>query len=535
MLSVFLQERVIYLGHLIRTWTKQTGNLDLINVAVARKKVIKALLVPLAAHMTAVAGWSCSAISQGAMHDNEGPLASFLKGTAFSRAADYRALGQILKTIHSPYVWTRIARFVLLHPTPNTVNDRYILQRDLYEAKIFRAMDVMTGVPHVIKVQDLDTAGEMLDEYLATQMASCTGTGLFPRLVDTGSVLPLNGESPLFAMVLEQCHADLQSRLHKQNTVVPWEMVRELLVDLLQGLSVLHSDIGLVHGDVKLDNIMRTSRGTACLIDFGLTVPIGAVVPGRHLYTKGYKAPEIARAGRTCVVAVPSMDIFALGVTMILHLFPAFYEIFPGISARLYARGFKQIELALTLVEQFYGSFFSHLLRRMVSADPTMRPTAAELLAQPILRAGPTPTPVMAVDPTGRTAVPYTRYRYCAGCWEVARPFMSLPRELRVLVEAVAQWDRGAFADIPGFLQSDYVLPYTTMLLQRTGTPAQLLAAFRPAPESESDESESLDAGSDEAGDEAGNEDLEEGEPMDEDSPVDAPELTEHVDEDGVV
>lgn len=88
---------------------------------------------------------------------------------------------------------------------------------------------------------------------------------------------------------------------------------------VLEALEYLHGK-GLVHQDVKPDNVLRGPRGECTLFDFGLAltredVLIGrtGVGPGRIAGTGSYRAPE--QADPKGVVGTAA-DIYAFGITL---------------------------------------------------------------------------------------------------------------------------------------------------------------------------------------------------------------------------
>jgi hypothetical protein len=92
--------------------------------------------------------------------------------------------------------------------------------------------------------------------------------------------------------------------------------IHQLLDDLLPILKFIH-DRGVIHRDIKPDNIMRRQNGELVLIDFGMSKHLNSTVLSRGTTggTMGYAPPEQIQAG----VAYPASDIYALGATCI-HL-----------------------------------------------------------------------------------------------------------------------------------------------------------------------------------------------------------------------
>jgi eukaryotic-like serine/threonine-protein kinase len=102
----------------------------------------------------------------------------------------------------------------------------------------------------------------------------------------------------------------------EENGVYSEEKIRKLLDDILPILKFVH-DRGVIHRDIKPDNIMRRANGELVLIDFGMSKHLNSTVLSRGTTggTMGYAPPEQIRAG----VAYPASDIYALGATCI-HL-----------------------------------------------------------------------------------------------------------------------------------------------------------------------------------------------------------------------
>lgn len=112
-------------------------------------------------------------------------------------------------------------------------------------------------------------------------------------------------------MVMEYVDGqDLRSLLDEEGPLDP-ETVMEVLDAVGNGLSHMHEN-GLVHLDVKPQNIIRQPDGTLKLIDFGLAQQAGGpqdMIGGTAFGTVAYLAPEQA-SGETVTAAT---DVYALG------------------------------------------------------------------------------------------------------------------------------------------------------------------------------------------------------------------------------
>ena len=97
------------------------------------------------------------------------------------------------------------------------------------------------------------------------------------------------------------------------NGVLEGILVRRLVLDLLLALSACHA-AGVVHNDIKPDNILFSDTFELRLIDFGIAAavspPNDRLRPGVPPGTVGYMAPEILEGAAPSVAS----DVFAVGV-----------------------------------------------------------------------------------------------------------------------------------------------------------------------------------------------------------------------------
>ena len=164
-------------------------------------------------------------------------------------------------------------------------------------------------------------------------------------------------------------------------TVYTEAEARVLVHLLLSTLDHLHTR-GVVHRDIKPENILMTDADSDThikLIDFGFAKHVVDLKGDRTLCgTPDYIAPEILK--REPYGAV--VDVWSCGVIVYILLggYPPFYD---DTKKGLY-RKIMQGEYAFD--EAFWGPVSDSakdLVRRMLTVDPTQRPSARELLRHP--------------------------------------------------------------------------------------------------------------------------------------------------------
>ena len=125
---------------------------------------------------------------------------------------------------------------------------------------------------------------------------------------------------------------------------------------------------GIVHADLKPENIVLARDGRVRVVDFGVAKLVGDA-PHAASGTPAYMAPERWRG----VPPTGAIDVWALGVT--LHELIAGRR--PIAEAVLHHLAFGSAAVELTDLPE---AQWAHLVRDCLALDPEARPTAAELV-----------------------------------------------------------------------------------------------------------------------------------------------------------
>lgn len=142
-------------------------------------------------------------------------------------------------------------------------------------------------------------AGDMPSGQSST-LLTMLGYGLVDGLVPC-LLLPLARRS-LSDEIKQQGPVGLRSALLRL-----WEVVR--------GVEALHA-AGLLHGDIKSENVLRMRDGRLRVADFGLTAPLEWGKAWGVRGTPGYAAPELAGGGDADGYTA-AVDIWAAGVVLV--------------------------------------------------------------------------------------------------------------------------------------------------------------------------------------------------------------------------
>jgi eukaryotic-like serine/threonine-protein kinase len=211
-----------------------------------------------------------------------------------------------------------------------------------------------------------------LDPQQITREAKAASALNHPGIVTIYEVIPF-GHTP--AMVMELVHG----KPLREACGRPLPMTDGLTIGfhIAEALAAAHEH-GVVHGDIKPENIVLRPDHYVKLLDFGLArrittegIALG-MSPG--LGTLRYMSPEQARSE----TLTPASDIFSFGLVL-YELFTGRHA-FPAVSALETARGILQNEPdPLLSLNPHVPARLASLVHAMLSKEPSARPVAKEV------------------------------------------------------------------------------------------------------------------------------------------------------------
>lgn len=214
----------------------------------------------------------------------------------------------------------------------------YQLERVLGEggfAWVFAGRDA-DGTPVAVKLLKPRYAGDPQFETRFRNEAELAAKLRHPRIIPIRAVARA-GDEVYFAM--ELCPDSLGARIEREGPLPEAEIAR-IARQVAEGLQFAHGE-GVIHRDLKPDNILLRADGSAVITDFGIARTLSGYVASTGVNmtigTPQYLSPEQAQ-GRTLD---QRLDFYALGVTL-----------FKAATGELPFRSSDWFELARLHVEQ---------------------------------------------------------------------------------------------------------------------------------------------------------------------------------------
>ena len=192
------------------------------------------------------------------------------------------------------------------------LDGRYLVQAKIASggtSTVYRGLDVRLDRPVALKVMDSRYAGD--DQFLtrfqleARTVARLKNPGLV-AVYDQG----LDGRHPF--LVMELIEGGTLRELLAERGPMPPHAVVAVLRPVLGGLAAAHR-AGLVHRDVKPENVLISDDGDVKIADFGLVRAVaaaGITSANVILGTAAYLSPEQVREGN----ASPQSDVYSTGI-----------------------------------------------------------------------------------------------------------------------------------------------------------------------------------------------------------------------------
>jgi serine/threonine-protein kinase len=180
---------------------------------------------------------------------------------------------------------------------------------------------------------------------------------------------------------MELIHGRTLENMVRKDGPLPLREAAAIGADIARALSTVHA-AGVLHCDVKAQNVVREATGRVVLMDFGA----GRIAPEYRdadevsdvAGTPRYMAPELFTSGST---ATKATDIYSFGV-LLYFLVSGRFPIEGRTLGELKSAHESGAIVPLKSVRKGLPSAFTELVTRMIDHDPARRPATANLIQQ---------------------------------------------------------------------------------------------------------------------------------------------------------
>ena len=232
-------------------------------------------------------------------------------------------------------------------------------------------LDRTVAVKRLLPTAGLDEAAAHEATQRAMREARITARLHHPHAVTVHDVVEHAGQPCLIMEYLPS--RGLSAVLAERAPLAPVDAAR-IGRQVAEALATAHA-AGIVHRDVKPDNVLVTAEGSAKITDFGISRTVGdgrLTGPGIVVGTPAYLAPEVAGG----VTADFASDVFSLGAML--------YEAVQGAPPFGYDEGENTIALLIRVAKAEIpppdrAGPLTALLMGMLDREPTRRPAMADV------------------------------------------------------------------------------------------------------------------------------------------------------------
>lgn len=200
------------------------------------------------------------------------------------------------------------------------IGGRYEVLRGIGEggmSKVYLAHDIILDRDVAIKVLNYDFANEQ-DLKKRFQREALSATSLtHPHIVN---IFDVGEDEELHYLVMEYIDGQTLKKYIQTNGPLQTHEAVNIMKQLVSAIANAHHN-GIVHRDIKPQNILMDAEGNVKITDFGIAMALSATAHTKTnsiIGTVHYLSPEQARGG----MATKKSDIYSLGIV--------FYELLTG-------------------------------------------------------------------------------------------------------------------------------------------------------------------------------------------------------------
>jgi beta-lactam-binding protein with PASTA domain/tRNA A-37 threonylcarbamoyl transferase component Bud32 len=178
-------------------------------------------------------------------------------------------------------------------------------------AQVYKARDNVLGRIVAVKLLREQYTGDSQFVVRFKREAQAAANLAHPNIVN---VYDVGQDGDLYYIVMEYIAGASLKEVITSSGPFPANKATSIAIQILAGIEYAHRN-GLIHRDIKPQNVLIGPDGTVKVTDFGIAKSVsdlGLTEAGLALGTAHYFSPEQAKGERV----VPASDIYALGVTL---------------------------------------------------------------------------------------------------------------------------------------------------------------------------------------------------------------------------
>ncbi|XP_072018352.1 uncharacterized protein [Amphiura filiformis] len=272
-------------------------------------------------------------------------------------------------------------------------------------AKVKEAIHSVIGEKVAIKVVDKKSIKD--DVYLRKNMrreAAILQTLHHPHIVRLYEVMETDNN---FYMVLELCTGGpLLDKICSEGKLTE-ETTKRFVRQMLSAIDHMHQ-AGVLHRDLKVENLLLDGTGNLKLIDFGLSNFLGSIsrngriradMQATQCGSPAYAAPEIIANKRYGA----KVDVWSVGVNTFAMLTGTLPFIVEPFNIKVLLR--KMVTKDMTQMPKHVSKDCQDFIKNLLQPDPRARPSVRDVMSHPWL------AETRPASPRPRTATPPTNGR----------------------------------------------------------------------------------------------------------------------------
>lgn len=262
------------------------------------------------------------------------------------------------------------------------LDDRYRLDALIAQGgmgQVFRAHDVRLQRDVAVKIMLAEVAANPRPRAMFRREVEIMASLRHPNVVgvhDSGAW----GFQPYLVMPFLEGTSLRTWATRRSGPPVAADVAIGIVGQVCAGVSAMHH-AGIIHGDIKPENIIVSDALEAVLVDLGLSQRSAALEVGPTTSgTPGFMAPELIESGVIDPAQAAKIDTYSLGVTaywLLAGRLP--WDVSHGQGMATLMQQLLEPPARPSQVRPELGSAFDEPLRLALHREPTARPTVAEL------------------------------------------------------------------------------------------------------------------------------------------------------------